>query len=61
EIARSAVHYGFALNIMCRDNLDAGRALIVRHSDTRFIIDPAQHPAATRAAIWVLIAGCWGR
>jgi L-fuconolactonase len=39
RIARAAVRYDFPLNILCWDNLDAGRALIDRHPDTRFIID----------------------
>ena len=39
RIARAAVHHDFPLNLHCWDNLDAGRALIDRHPDTRFIID----------------------
>ena len=39
RIARAARDYGFPLNILCWDNLDAAAALIDRHPDTRFIID----------------------
>jgi predicted TIM-barrel fold metal-dependent hydrolase len=39
RIARAAVRHDFPVNLHCWDNLDAGRALIDRHPDTRFIID----------------------
>jgi L-fuconolactonase len=39
RIARAAVRHDFPVNLLCWDNLDAGRALIDRHPDTRFIID----------------------
>src|ERR1043165_9904184 len=39
RIARAAVRYGFPVNLLCWDNLDAGATLIDRHPDTRFIID----------------------
>src|SRR6185436_17171033 len=35
RIARAAVRHDFPLNLHCWDNLDAGRALIDRHADTR--------------------------
>jgi len=39
RIARAAVRYDFPVNLLCWDNLDAGTALIDRHTETRFIID----------------------
>ena len=39
RILRAAVRHDFPVNILCWGNLDAGTALIDRHSDTRFIID----------------------
>jgi len=38
-ILSAAARYGFPVNILCWGNLDAGAALIDRHSGTRFIID----------------------
>jgi predicted TIM-barrel fold metal-dependent hydrolase len=39
RIARAAVRYDFPVNLLCWDNLDAGKTLIDRHPDTRFILD----------------------
>jgi predicted TIM-barrel fold metal-dependent hydrolase len=39
RIARSAAKHDFPVNILCWGNIDAGRALIDRNPDTRFIID----------------------
>lgn len=39
RIARAAVKYDFPVNILCWDNLDAGRTFMDRHPDTRFILD----------------------
>jgi predicted TIM-barrel fold metal-dependent hydrolase len=39
RIARAAVQYDFPVNLSCAGNLDAVKALIDRHPDTRFIID----------------------
>ena len=39
RILRAAVRHDFPVNMLCWGNLDAGTALIDRHSDTRFIID----------------------
>jgi predicted TIM-barrel fold metal-dependent hydrolase len=39
RILREAVRQDFPVNMLCWGNLDAGRALIDRHPDTRFIID----------------------
>jgi predicted TIM-barrel fold metal-dependent hydrolase len=39
RIARSAVRHDFPVNLLCLDYLDAGRALMDRHADTRFFID----------------------
>jgi L-fuconolactonase len=39
RIAREAARHDFPVNLLCWGNLDAGTALIDRHSDTRFIID----------------------
>ena len=39
RIAREAVRHDLPLNIFCSGNLDAGKALIDRNPETRFIID----------------------
>ena len=39
RIARAAVRHDFPVNVHCWDNLDAARAVIDRHPDTRFILD----------------------
>jgi L-fuconolactonase len=39
RILRAAVKHDFPVNILCWGNVDAGKALIDRHPDTRFIID----------------------
>jgi predicted TIM-barrel fold metal-dependent hydrolase len=39
RIARAAVRHDFPVNMLCWGNLDAGKALIDRHPDTRFILD----------------------
>lgn len=39
RIARAAAQHDFPVSILCMGNLDAGRALIDRHPDTRFIVD----------------------
>ena len=39
RILRAAVRYDLPVNMLCWGNVDAGRALIDRHPDTRFIID----------------------
>lgn len=39
RIARAAVKHDFPVNILCWGNLDAGRAVIDRNPDTRFILD----------------------
>jgi L-fuconolactonase len=39
RILRAAVRQDFPVNMLCWGNLDAGRALIDRHPDTRFVID----------------------
>jgi L-fuconolactonase len=39
RIAKAAVKYGFPVNMLCWDNLDAGMSIIDRHPDTRFILD----------------------
>ena len=36
---REAVRHNFPVNMLCWGNLEAGTALVDRHSDTRFIID----------------------
>jgi len=38
-VLRESVRYGFPVNLLCWDNLDAGIALIDRHPEVRFIID----------------------
>jgi L-fuconolactonase len=40
RILRAAVRHDFPVNMLCWGNVDAGRALIDRHPDTRFILDP---------------------
>jgi L-fuconolactonase len=39
RIAKAAVKYGFPVNMLCWDNLDAGMSIIDRNPDTRFILD----------------------
>src|ERR687892_614236 len=39
RICRAAVRHDFPVNVLFWGNVDAGRALIDRHPDTRFIID----------------------
>jgi L-fuconolactonase len=39
RILRAAARHDFPVNLLCWGNLDAGRELIDRHPDTRFIID----------------------
>jgi len=39
RILRAAVRYDLPVNMLCWGNVDAGAAIIDRHSDTRFIID----------------------
>jgi len=39
RILRAAVRHDFPVNMLCWGNVDAGRALIDRHPDTRFILD----------------------
>ncbi|HYG56139.1 MAG TPA: amidohydrolase family protein, partial [Burkholderiales bacterium] len=39
RIARAAARHGFPVNVLFWGNLDAGRTLIDRHPETRFIID----------------------
>ena len=39
RIARAAVKYDLPVNILCWDNLEAGRTFMDRHPDTRFILD----------------------
>lgn len=39
RILREAVRHDFPVNVLCWDNLDAGIALMSRHSDVRFILD----------------------
>ena len=39
RILREAVRHDFPVNMLCWGNLDAGKTLIDRHPDTRFIID----------------------
>jgi L-fuconolactonase len=39
RILRAAVKYDFPVNVLFWGNVEAGRALIDRHPDTRFIID----------------------
>src|SRR5262245_19518951 len=39
RILRAAVQHDFPVNLLCWGNVEAGAALIDRHSETRFIID----------------------
>ena len=39
KILREAVRQDFPVNMLCWDNLEAGKTLIDRHPDTRFILD----------------------
>ena len=39
RILREAVRHDFPVNLLCWGRLDAGRALIDRHPDTRFVLD----------------------
>src|ERR671939_483604 len=39
RILRAAVRHDLPVNMLCWGNIDAGRALIDRHPDTRFILD----------------------
>ncbi|MEH2535601.1 putative TIM-barrel fold metal-dependent hydrolase [Bradyrhizobium sp. AZCC 1614] len=64
RIARAAVRHDFPVNILCWDNLDAGRALIDRHPDTRFIIDhlgilQPRVPPARRQSLGRSFRKCW--
>ncbi len=39
RILREALRHDFPVNLLCSGNLDAGVALVDRHTNTRFIID----------------------
>jgi predicted TIM-barrel fold metal-dependent hydrolase len=45
RIARAAVKHDFPVNILCWGNVDAGTALIDRHPDTRWMLQPRTPPA----------------
>ena len=56
RILRAAVKHDLPVNILCWGNVDAGRALIDRHPDARFIIDhlaifAASHATGPTAAV----------